>query len=86
MIVVTPGSAIDRIEVVRFAEPPEYKAPERWLATFVGRVLDGRLSLKGDIVTLTGATLTSDAVTEASRRVLALHQVIHHHGDAEDDR
>lgn len=76
MVVVSPASAIDRIEVVRFAEPPEYRAPDGWLQTFETQVLDDDLSLKGAIVNITGATLTSIATTKAARRVLAVHAVI----------
>jgi hypothetical protein len=76
MIVVTPESALERIEVVRFAEPPEYRAPDGWMEMFVGRMLDDDLSLKGKIVNVTGATLTSIATTKAARRTLAVHAVI----------
>lgn len=77
MVVVTPAGTIDRIEVLRFSEPREYLAPERWLEQFEGRGLDDRLSTKGEIVNLTGATLTARAISRAARRVLALHTVIH---------
>lgn len=76
MIVVTPEARIERIEVLKFTEPPEYVPPGGWLERFEGRGLDAELSLKGEIVNITGATLTSRAVTEAARRVLALHRVI----------
>ncbi len=76
MIVVTPDERIGRIEILRFSEPPEYRAPQGWLSLFSGRGLQEGISLKGAIVNMTGATLTSRAVTGASRRVLALHQVI----------
>ena len=76
MIVVSPASAIERIEVVRFAEPPEYRAPDGWLRTFEAHVLDDDSSLKGGLVNVTGATLTSIATTKAARRVLAMHSVI----------
>lgn len=76
MIVVTPDDRIERVEVLRFSEPPEYRAPEGWLEQFEGRGLNEELSLKGGIVNITGATLTSRAVTLAARRVLALHRVI----------
>ncbi len=76
MIVVGPDDRIKHIEVLRFAEPPEYRAPEGWLRQLQDRGLDEQLSLKGAIVNLTGATLTSQAVVQAARRVLALHQVI----------
>ncbi|HEY7479185.1 MAG TPA: FMN-binding protein [Gemmatimonadales bacterium] len=76
MIVVGPGNRIRNIEVLRFAEPPEYKPADRWLAQFQGKTLTPRLSLRGDIAMMTGATLTSNAVARAVRRVLALHHQI----------
>jgi len=76
MIVVGADHRIRRVETVSFREPPEYQAPDGWLRLFEDRALDDRLSLKGEIPTMTGATLTSGAVTQASRRVLALHAVI----------
>lgn len=76
MIVVGPDGRIRRIEVVRFSEPPEYLPPGGWLRQFDGRALDAELSSKGGIANITGATLTARAATAASRRVLALHQVI----------
>ena len=76
MVVVTPAGAIRQIEILRFAEPPEYKATEPWLAQFDGQLLGQRLSLKGDVANLTGATLTSNAVVACARRVLALHAMV----------
>jgi hypothetical protein len=76
MIVVGPDDRIKHIEVLHFAEPPEYRPPEGWLRQLHDRGLDQELSLKGAIVNLAGATLTSQAVVQATRRVLALHQVI----------
>lgn len=78
MIVVGTDARVQRVEIVKFAEPPDYLAPAGWLAQFPDRRLDDRLSTKGEIVNMTGATLTSSAITEAVRRVLALHQVITH--------
>ena len=76
MIVVSPDARVERIEVLKFSEPPEYRAPEGWIRQFHGKPLAPDLSLKGSIRNLTGATLTSDAVTDAARRVLSLHRVI----------
>lgn len=81
MIVVQPGDSgredrIESIEVLRFAEPPEYHASEKWLAQFKGKSLGSDLSLKGAIASMSGATLTSNAVTRAARRVLAVHRRI----------
>ena len=76
MVVVDPQARIERVEILRFSEPPQYRAPEGWIGQLEGKVLDGRLSLKGEVVNMTGATLTSAALVNASRRVLALHRVI----------
>ncbi len=86
MVVVGLDDRVGRIETVSFREPPEYEAPEGWLELFEGRRLDEDLSLKGDIPTMTGATLTARAVTRATRRILALHAVVRPFDDARADR
>ncbi len=82
MIVVTPDERIERIEVLKFAEPPEYRASQEWIGQFHGQALSDDLSLKAAIRNMTGASLTSQAVTRAARRVLALHHVIGPFGSA----
>ncbi len=75
MIVVDPKGRIARIEVLAFAEPAEYMPRASWYAQFKGKRLDDKLSLKGSIKGVTGATLTARATTKAARRTLAMHQV-----------
>lgn len=76
MIVVTPTGRVDRVEILRFAEPREYLAPDGWLDQFEARGLADDLANKTSVAGLTGATLTSRAVTNAVRRALALHEVL----------
>lgn len=76
MIVVGRDGRVQRMQVLRFSEPPEYRPAEGWLARFVGRALDAELSERRGIDRITGATLTTRAVTGATRRVLAIHQVV----------
>ncbi len=76
MMVVTPEATISRMEVLRFSEPPEYKARRKWLGLFKNRGLEDGIELKGPIPNMTGATLTSRAIKRSARRVLALHKVI----------
>ena len=76
MIVVSPERSVRRVEVLRFAEPPDYAPPPGWLERFVGRGLDMDLEGKEPVAGMTGATLTSRAVTAAVRRALALQDVI----------
>ena len=76
MIVVGPDGTVSRLDVLAFGEPEEYLARERWLAQYQGRGLDRDLALDRGIHGITGATLTSRAVTQAVRRTLAIHAAI----------
>jgi hypothetical protein len=77
MVVVDPASRIARIEVLSFSEPEEYLPRPRWYEQFAGKPLDDELSTKRGIHPVTGATLTVRATTDAARRVLALHRILH---------
>ena len=77
MVAISPKGVIRRTEVVQFREPQEYAAPERWTRQLVGQTLNPRLSLKADIKPLSGASLTAQAMVDASRRALAEFQVLY---------
>ena len=77
LVALDAGAHIVRVEVVAFREPPEYKPTDRWYAQFEGRALTPDLQLKRGIRTLAGATLSSRAATDAVRRVLVLHGLLH---------
>lgn len=81
LIALDTDGTVRRVETVLFREPPEYEAPEGWLELFEGATRTDDLSLKGEIPTIIGATLTSGAVSAAVRRTLALHTVIDPFGD-----
>jgi len=76
LVMLTPTGEVLRIEVLTFDEPRDYLPPERWLDQFEGRGLSDRLQIKRDIRGLSGATLSGRAVTEAVRRVLAVHALL----------
>jgi hypothetical protein len=76
MIVVTPDGRIDRVEILSFDEPPDYLPKPRWIEQFRGRKLDDDLSLKHAIRPISGASLSGRAITNASRKILALHHTI----------
>ena len=77
MVVIDPQGKVARVEVLAFAEPEDYLPPGRWYSQFVGQGLSDELALGHHIRSVTGASLTARATTEAVRRVLALHQVLH---------
>jgi len=76
MVVISPKGVILRVEVIRFLEPEEYAAPERWKDQLKGQTLSPKLSLKADIRPLSGASLTAQALVDASRRALAEFEVL----------
>lgn len=76
LIVLSDDGKIKRIEIVAFQEPPEYLPSEKWYEQFEGKSLDPELRLKKEIHPVTGATLTAQASTDASRRVLAIDQIL----------
>lgn len=77
LVAITPEGRVIRVEVVAFREPAEYMAKPAWVAQLQGKALDGDLKLNRSIRPLSGATLTANALTDASRRCLALHQVLY---------
>jgi hypothetical protein len=76
MVVVDPQGKVTRVEVLAFAEPEDYLPPGAWYGQFRGQGLSGDLALGHRIRSVTGASLTARATTEAVRRVLAIHQVL----------
>jgi len=74
LILVGPDATIERIDILSFDEPEDYLPSRRWLAQFAGRGA-ADLGERQGIRALTGATLSSRAVTQAARRILALHRL-----------
>jgi hypothetical protein len=75
MIVVAPDTTVRRVDVLAFNEPADYQPPERWLALFRRRGLDGP-GAAGDVRNLSGATLSARAVSVSVRLALALYEVV----------
>ncbi len=76
MILSDAGAKVLRVDVLTFEEPIEYLPRPRWFEQFQGRALDDSLAPGRGIPAVTGATLSSRAVTGAVRRCLALHAVL----------
>ncbi len=76
LISLDPEGLVVRIEVTAFLEPPQYMAPEAWLAQYEGQTLNPDLNLNRAIRPIAGATLTARATTAAVRRVLAINSVL----------
>lgn len=76
VVALDAAGAVKRVEVVAFTEPPEYRAPDPFIGQFTGRRLDDDLRLQRAIRPIAGASLTSRALTNAVRRVLAIDEVL----------
>ncbi|HWP66392.1 MAG TPA: FMN-binding protein [Candidatus Limnocylindria bacterium] len=78
LVVLSPAGAVERVLLLAFYEPPEYRPPDRWLEQFKSRQAgDGRDWRVGrDVHGLTGATLTAHALTDALRRVTVLFDLV----------
>lgn len=76
LVVIDPQGKISRIEVLSFDEPLEYIPRTEWYDTFKDTKLDGELQIRRKIPFVTGASLTSQATTQATRRVLGIHRLL----------
>lgn len=74
LVRLRPDGAIEAIDVLAFDEPDEYRTTPRWLQQFQGQGAGGA-DPGGRIRSLTGATLSARAVTDAARRIVALHRL-----------
>jgi hypothetical protein len=75
MAVVNPDSAVRFVEILAFYEPMDYFPMPRWLDLFRSKLLNDNLWPRRDIHNITGATLTTQAITQGVRRMLAIFQV-----------
>jgi hypothetical protein len=66
---------IVRIEMIAFYEPMEYLPSSKWLKTTEGKTSSDAIQPKRDLPTITGATLSANAVSKAARLALAFVRV-----------
>jgi Na+-translocating ferredoxin:NAD+ oxidoreductase RnfG subunit len=76
LVTVRPDGVLENVEVVAFGEPEDYLPRRRWLDLFRGRRLDVELAVGRRLAHVTGATLTTRAIADAVRRVLAIHAIV----------
>jgi hypothetical protein len=76
LVVVSPDGTLGPVEVVAFGEPEDYLPRASWLRLFAKRRLGPDLSVGRGLAHVSGATLTTQAIAAAVRRVLALHAVL----------
>ena len=84
MVVVSDQATIERVDILSFDEPEDYLPRDIWIQQLEGKKLDEELSLRKSIRPITGATLSGRALVSASRRVLAVHEVLGAAGEKQD--
>jgi len=76
MAVLEPDGSVRFVELLAFAEPEDYLPRPRWLGQFAGKSALEELFVGRAIRNATGASLTSQALTDGVRRILAVHSLI----------
>ena len=76
LISLEADGRVKRIDVTAFQEPVEYLPSAPWLAQHEGRALSEDLRLNRVIRPIAGATLSAKAVTDSTRRVLAIDRTL----------
>lgn len=74
MAVLNPDGSVRSVELLAFAEPDDYLPRPSWLKQFHGRRADEDLMVGRALRNITGASLTSNALADGVRRVLAVHR------------
>jgi len=75
MIVINPDGTLRQAEILAFFEPPDYMPGDSWMNLFRSKNLDDSLRLGKSVPNITGATITSNSMVEAIRRVMAVFDV-----------
>jgi FMN-binding domain len=76
LTVIAPDGTLRMSILLGFSEPPDYLPREGWLRMLEGRSLDDDLWPGRGVDAVTGATLTVQALTDATRRALALDALV----------
>lgn len=76
MFVINKDGTLRQAEILAFFEPPEYMPGDNWIALFYGKSASDSLKPGKDIPNITGATITSTALSRTMRQILALARVV----------
>ena len=76
MFVINKDGTLRQAEILAFFEPPEYMPGDNWIALFYGKSASDSLKPGKDIPNITGATITSTALSQTMRQILALARVV----------
>lgn len=86
MFVINPDGRLRRAEILAFFEPGDYMPSKKWINLFLGKYSADGMKAGADIPNVTGATISADSFSRATRRVLAVHRVVFGSPDNGDRR
>ena len=75
LVSINPDGTVHQVQILSFTEPDDYRPRPRWLTTIEGKKLSTELWPGRGVPKVTGASLTTQAITDAVRRILAIHAV-----------
>lgn len=64
---------VKNVRMISFFEPDDYLAQERWLRLFLGKSINDTITAGENIPVITGASLTTNKITDAIKRSLILY-------------
>jgi len=76
LIILNTRGAVKNIFLLNFQGDSGYEPKPQWLKEFTGLTGKKRLRLKHEIDAMSGASITSDKIIRAVRRVLILHTIL----------
>ena len=76
MFVINKDGTLRQAEILAFFEPPEYMPGNNWISLFYGKSAEDPLKPGKDIPNITGATITSTALAQTMRQIIALARVV----------
>jgi Na+-translocating ferredoxin:NAD+ oxidoreductase RnfG subunit len=72
LYMISKEAKIKSIEIIQFQEPSEYKPNKNWKDIFTGKSKENDLFVGKGIPSISGATMSARAVSDASRLALSI--------------
>lgn len=73
--IIEPDGRLKTIEIVAFNEPIEYLPSKSWIEVLNNQTLSDSLALGKDIPSITAATMSARAATNAARIALSIYEI-----------
>ena len=73
--IIAPDGTLKTIEIVAFNEPIEYLPSKSWIEVLNNQTLSDSLTLGRDVPSITAATMSARAATNAARIALSIYEV-----------